>query len=62
MLVNENKVFGWERVEMVRKYAHFSSEHLAEYVDRLSQLRTVGNGELATIGLHSIKWQRASLS
>jgi integrase len=46
---------GWECVEMVRKYAHFSSEHLAEYVDRLSHLRTVGNGELATIGLHSIK-------
>jgi integrase len=46
---------GWECVEMVRKYAHFSSEHLAEYVDRLSHLRTVGNGEVATIGLHSMK-------
>lgn len=46
---------GWESVEMVRKYAHFSSEHLAAYVDRLSHLRTVGNGEIATIGLHSIK-------
>jgi integrase len=30
---------GWECVEMVRKYARFSSAHLAEYVDRLSSLR-----------------------
>ena len=36
---------GWESVEMVRKYAHFSSEHLAEYVDRLSGLKVVGNEE-----------------
>ena len=36
---------GWESVEMVRKYAHFSSEHLAEYVDRLSELQVVRNGE-----------------
>jgi integrase len=43
---------GWECVEMVRKYAHFSSMHLAEYVDRLSSLRVVGsNGEGATIQL-----------
>ena len=34
---------GWESVEMVRRYAHFSSEHLAEYVDRLSGLKVVGN-------------------
>ncbi len=27
---------GWESVEMVRRYAHLSSEHLAEYVDRMS--------------------------
>ena len=27
---------GWETVEMVRKYAHLSSEHLAAYVDRIS--------------------------
>lgn len=25
---------GWETVEVVRKYAHLSSEHLAQYVDR----------------------------
>jgi hypothetical protein len=30
---------GWECVEMVRKYAHLSTTHLAEYVDRLSSLR-----------------------
>lgn len=44
---------GWECVEMVRKYAHLSSEHLAEYVDRLSKLKAVDTmpGELATIGL-----------
>jgi integrase len=33
---------GWESVEMVRRYAHLSSEHLAGYVDRLSALRAVG--------------------
>jgi integrase len=27
---------GWESVEMVRRYAHLSSDHLAEYVDRVS--------------------------
>ena len=32
---------GWESVEMVRRYAHLSSEHLAGYVDRLSAFRTV---------------------
>jgi beta-glucosidase/6-phospho-beta-glucosidase/beta-galactosidase len=36
---------GWESVEMVRKYAHFSSVHLAEYVDHLSGLKVVGNEE-----------------
>lgn len=46
---------GWECVEMVRKYAHLSSEHLAEYVDRLSALKTVGAGETATFGLRATK-------
>jgi integrase len=32
---------GWESVEVVRRYAHLSSAHLAEYVDRLSALRVV---------------------
>jgi integrase len=49
---------GWECVEMVRKYAHLSSDHLVEYVDRLSGLKLVGGsstGKVATIGLRSSK-------
>jgi len=44
---------GWECVEMVRKYAHLSSEHLSGYVDRLSRLKLIENDQenLATIGL-----------
>jgi len=30
---------GWESSEMVRRYAHFSAEHLAPYADRLCALR-----------------------
>jgi hypothetical protein len=44
---------GWECVEMVRKYAHLSSEHLAGYVDRLSNLKSVDHGEVATIQLRA---------
>ena len=48
---------GWESVEMVRRYAHLSSEHLAEYVDRMSGgLRVVEaeNGkDVATIQLRA---------
>jgi len=44
---------GWECVEMVRKYAHLSSEHLVEYVDRLSRLKVVEAGNVATIGLRA---------
>jgi integrase len=44
---------GWECVEMVRKYAHLSSEHLAVYVDRLSGLKAVGKEDAATIQLRS---------
>jgi integrase len=36
---------GWESVEMVRRYAHLSSEHLASYVDRLSAFRMVGSAQ-----------------
>ena len=32
---------GWESSEMVRRYAHFSAEHLAPYADRLCALRLV---------------------
>jgi integrase len=30
---------GWESVEMVRRYAHFSNEHLAGYAERFAGLR-----------------------
>jgi len=43
---------GWESVEMVRRYAHLSSEHLADYVDRLSGLQALegkGGYVLATL-------------
>lgn len=49
---------GWESVEMVRRYAHLSSEHLAGYVDRLSALQVVGSQsesyDLATSSTHSL--------
>lgn len=35
---------GWESVERVRQYAHLSSEHMANYVDRLSGLHMVEGG------------------
>ena len=34
---------GWESAEMVRRYAHLASEHLAPYADRLCALRAVGS-------------------
>ena len=36
---------GWESVEMVRRYAHFSNEHLAGYVQRFSELKLVAGGQ-----------------
>jgi integrase len=36
---------GWESVEMVRRYAHFSNEHLAGYVERFSGLQLVDGGQ-----------------
>ncbi|WP_367025438.1 site-specific integrase [Methylococcus sp. ANG] len=42
---------GWETVDMVRRYAHLSSEHLAGYVDRVSGLRVVEGEKPATIRL-----------
>jgi integrase len=45
---------GWESVEMVRRYAHLSSDHLAEYVDRLSGgLKVVKDADIATIQLRA---------
>src|SRR5260370_432683 len=43
---------GWETAEMVRRYAHLSSEHLTPYVERFSPLRVVGNENAAKL-LHS---------
>lgn len=40
---------GWESAEMVRRYAHLSSEHLAQYVDKLSGLHVVNGYDLATV-------------
>ena len=39
---------GWQVLEMVLKYAHLASDHLAPYVDRMSGLRLVKDGEVAT--------------
>ena len=42
----------WESAEMVRRYAHLSADHLAQYVERLPRLRPAGQEaggyELAT--------------
>lgn len=40
---------------MVRKYAHLPTTHLAEYVDRVSQLRLVASEGVATIQLRAQK-------
>ena len=39
---------GWESSEMVRRYAHFSAEHLAPYADRLCELRVVAENANGT--------------
>ena len=46
---------GWECVEMVRTYAHLASDHLVQYADRMSGLRPMHDGEVATIGLRATK-------
>lgn len=50
----------WESVEMVRRYAHLSADHLASYVDRAAGLRPVPVGEVATPGLQSAEMKTAS--
>jgi len=45
---------GWESADMVRRYAHLSSEHLAQYVERFSQLRVVRNEGSVTNPLRSV--------
>ncbi len=38
---------GWESVDMVRRYAHFASDHLAEFAERLSRPRAIRGTNLA---------------
>jgi integrase len=38
---------GWETGEMVRRYAHFNVEHLADYAEKLSRPRVVRGTNLA---------------
>ena len=44
---------GWECVEMVRKYAHLSTAHLSDYVDRASSLRLVASEGVTTNQPHA---------
>jgi integrase len=41
---------GWESVEMVRRYAHLGSDHLAHYADQLARPRPVRGTNLAQVG------------
>lgn len=46
---------GWESAGMVRRYAHLSTAHLTEYVDRASRLRLTASDGVATFQLHNQK-------
>lgn len=46
---------GWESPEMVQRYAHLASEHLATYVERVSLGPDAGKGVVATIQLRGQK-------
>ena len=43
---------GWADYDTVKKYAHLSSDHLVEYVERVTGLIETGKGLLATKQLH----------
>ena len=45
---------------MVRRYGHFSAEHLAPYTDRLSSLRTVESRADGTFTAQSINDEGAA--
>ncbi len=45
---------------MARKYAHFSTVHLTEYVDRLSNADQVEGHDVATIRLRAEKEKGAA--
>lgn len=51
---------GWNCVEIVRRYAHFSAEHLAPYADRLSALRDSENSCHGTNSSQPAKEQAAA--
>ncbi len=53
---------GWNSVEMVRRYAHFSAEHLAPYADRLSALRGAAEKCYGTNLSQPANRQQAALS
>ena len=53
---------GWESPEMVRRYAHFSSDHLAPYADRLCELSVVGVGTVPTKVPTDAQMERAYIS
>lgn len=40
---------GWGSPEMVQRYAHLDSGHLADYVERGSRLKLVVGGDAATL-------------
>ena len=44
---------GWESPEMVRRYAHYSAEHLAPFADRLGALRVVIEAINGTFTAHA---------
>jgi hypothetical protein len=47
---------GWESVEMVRRYAHLSSDHLVAYVDRMSgSLKAVNESKGVTNQLRAVE-------
>ena len=51
---------GWESSEMVRRYAHFSAEHLAPYADQLCALRVVDEACHGTNQAHPANEKGAS--
>ena len=53
---------GWECVEMVRRYAHLASDHLVQYVDRMSGLRLVQDGKSGYDSGYSGQMKRACIA
>ena len=49
------EVPSWDCVEMVRKYAHLASDHLVQYVDRMSGLRLVQDENVAAFSATGTK-------